>query len=89
MIIESKIAIFLSICFLIIRIYYGSKLENKRESNVSILGKILGGTYGGSVIFPIVKKGNSLKERRIIKNANIAVSLFWVLFLIAMILILI
>ena len=82
-----KILILLSIISLCVRIYYGIKLEDMNKSNASILGKMIGGVYGGGVIFPILRKPKNSKERIIIRNSNIAVILFWTKFIIAILLI--
>ena len=79
-----KILILLSIISLCVRIYYSIKLEDINKSNASILGKMIGGVFGGGVIFPILRKPTNSKERILIRNANIAVILFWSLFIVTM-----
>jgi hypothetical protein len=83
-----KILIAVSIFFLLVRIHYSIKLQGRNKSRLSIFAKMFGGVYGGGVIFPILKKANNTEEKRLIQRANIAVSLFWILFLIAMLLVL-
>jgi hypothetical protein len=78
----------LSFFFLFVKIYYSIKLGNKNINRVSIFGKMMGGVYGIGVFFPILRKPGNAKEKRIIQIANIAVSLFWSFFFIAMLVIL-
>ncbi|HKB43003.1 MAG TPA: hypothetical protein VKC90_01390, partial [Chitinophagaceae bacterium] len=58
-----KILIGSSIFFLLMRIYYGIKLESKDKNKASIFGKMFGGVYGGGIIFPILRKSKSLEEK--------------------------
>ena len=84
-----KFLIILSIFFLLIKIYYSIKIKNRNKNTTSILAEIAGGVYGGGVIFPIIRRPRDPEEKKIIQKANIAVCLFWILFLTTMILVLI
>ncbi len=78
-----KIFLILCFLFLFLRIYYSNKLENRKRRRISIIARIIGGVYSSFVIFPILKSGNNIWERKMIRNANIATLLFWIFFLLA------
>lgn len=84
-----KLLVGLSILSLLIKIYYTISLnDDNKKTKVSAFAKMIGGVYGGGVIFPILRKGRNSKEKSQIQKANIAIILFWSLFLFAMILVL-
>jgi len=57
----------LSILFLLIRIYFGIMIYEKKTNFFSILSKIfLWKAYGGSVLFPILMSGKYSKKKNII-----------------------
>lgn len=48
------------------------------------LGKVFLEVFGGGIFFPILRSDVCNAERKIIRKANLALSIFWGLFLLAM-----
>ena len=83
----AKFLVFLCAISLIVKIYYIIRLRNMDKSTRSILGNMLFGVYGFGIIFPIVRRSQNSKEGKVIKIANIAITLFYIFFISIMILV--
>lgn len=87
---ESFIRFLIILCGLmfIIKYYVHSKI-NAVDKRSSTLHKMLFGEIGLGIILPIPKKGDDAKERKLIRIANIAITLLYLFFVSAMIIALI
>lgn len=87
---ENFIRILIILCGLmfIIKYYVHSKI-NAVDKQSSTLHKMIFGEIGLGIMLPIPKRSDDLKERRLIKIANLAIIFLYLFFISAMIIALI
>lgn len=76
----TNVIAFLCLICICIKLYYTYKIEKLNDSNWSIILRVLGSIYSASFFFPILRKTDNKKEISLIQKANIAIYLFWLLF---------
>jgi hypothetical protein len=79
--------VWLSGLSLIVKIYYTIRLQNINKSKPQFFAKMFFGVYGLGIIFPIFRKPQDSKEKKIIKGANIAIGLFYFFFITTLVLV--
>jgi hypothetical protein len=87
---ESFIRFLIILCGLmfIIKYYVHSKI-NAIDKRSSALHKMIFGEIGLGIMLPIPKTGDNVKERKLIKIANVSITLLYLFFISAMIIALI